>query len=67
MKYISMFDLEGKSVHKELVATGCQGEKIILPAIGVHDTLTLTLCGTQNTPCPKVAMYCNIDDYLKII
>ena len=66
MKQISMFDLEGQSILKGFEVTNCQGVKSFLPYVGNRKILTLTLCGTENTPMPKSITYITKDGLLQI-
>lgn len=55
--------LKGLNV-KDIPFTDCEENPAPI-YLEKHDTLTVTVCGTSKTPCPKRATYSNTNGVLK--
>ena len=56
--------LQGLNV-EDIEFTDCEGNEIEPIYLEKHDTITVTVCGTGKTPCPKKATYSNTNGILK--
>lgn len=57
---------EFENIHVNSIPfTDCKGKRIEPIFLEKNDLVTVTVCGTEKTPCPKRATYSNANSILK--